>query len=161
VVARERASRRVHLVDDLSDRRIVNRPRASRDVELIVNLRVGKRVQREAAVAPQVVDLGRLVADEEVETVVGNDRTDGMDAGATVLADRRQIPEPDSKLVDKRTSGFGHRRLRGGKLTPSLHPNSAWDLRCLPRPMIHHLLRIGNHNASALYAEPFSSWTEV
>lgn len=67
------------------------------------------------------MDLWRLVADEDIQAAMCDDRADRMDARATVLADRREIAESDAELVEKSPSGLGHVRLLGRKLAPTLH----------------------------------------
>src|SRR5207253_211044 len=93
----------------------------TRDIKLVVHLGVRKGVQGEAAIAAQVMDLRRVVADEDIQTTMGNDRADWMDARSPVLADRSQIAEPDADLIDESPSCLGHVGLLGCKLTPTLH----------------------------------------
>src|SRR5262249_20061172 len=62
-----------------------------------------------------------MVADEQVEPVVGDDRAHRMNARPAVLADRRQISEADLELVDEGAPGFGHLRFLSCKFAPALH----------------------------------------
>jgi hypothetical protein len=121
IVARKGAGGRIRVIDDPSDRLIIDAPRASRHVELIVDLAVRKRVHRVSAIAPEIMDFRRLIPDERVKAAVGNDRTDRMDARPSILADRREITEPDGELVDESPPCLGHVGLLGCKFTPTLH----------------------------------------
>jgi hypothetical protein len=56
LIAREGARGRVRRVDDLTDRRIVDAPRLSGHVKLVVHPRVRKGMQGEAAIAEEVAD---------------------------------------------------------------------------------------------------------
>src|SRR5262245_31921770 len=91
VVAREGACGRIRFIDNLTDRLLVDASCPSRHIKLIVHLGVRKGVQSKAPIAAQVMDLRRVVADEDIQAAVGNDRTDRMDTRTTVLTERGQI----------------------------------------------------------------------
>ena len=113
VIARKGARGRVRRIDDLADGRIIDASRPAGHGKLVVHLRVRKGVQSEAPIAAEVMDLRRLMANEDLQATVGNDRADRMDARPAVLADRGQIAEPDADLVDEHLSRLGHVGLFG------------------------------------------------
>jgi hypothetical protein len=78
-------------------------------------------VESEAAIAEEVMDLRRVVADEDIQSTPGDDRTDWMDARPTVLPDRGQRAKPDAELVDESLPCLGHVGLFGRKRAPALH----------------------------------------
>src|SRR5262249_53829085 len=78
VVAGEGAGGDVRGVDDLADGRLVDTPRPAGHVELVVDLAVREGVEGVAAVAEEVGELRRVVADEDVEPAVRDHRADGM-----------------------------------------------------------------------------------
>jgi hypothetical protein len=78
-------------------------------------------MEGEAAIAEEVMDLRRVVADEDIEAIVCEDRADRMDTRATVLPNCSQIAEPDAELIEESPSCLGHIGLLSGKRAPPLH----------------------------------------
>src|SRR6185369_6136193 len=84
IVTGEGSCGRICLVDRLPDRLSVDAFRTSGYREFIVDLWIGERVQGETAIAKEVVDFRRLVANEDIEPVVCHDGTDRVDAGTPI-----------------------------------------------------------------------------
>ena len=63
----------------------------------------------------------RVVANEEIETTVGNHRANRLDAGTTVLADSGRIANPKAKLVEDALSCHGPVRCVSSKFTAAFH----------------------------------------
>ena len=74
-----------------------------------------------APVPEQVVQLRRVIADEDVEPVILDDRADGVHTWTAVLADRRHVTETHGELIDHRAPDLGQLGSLSSELAPALH----------------------------------------
>src|SRR5262245_172683 len=70
-----------------------------------------------------------MITDEYVEPVVGDHRTDRMDAWTAVFPHRGEIAQPDSILVDERLTRLGELGPLGGEFAPA-HQRSRVSGHC-------------------------------
>src|SRR5262249_48961927 len=108
--------------NDLSGLRIAHAADASGNEEFVIDLRIRKGVKCKTAVAQKIVKLRRLIADEDVQAAVRDDRANGVNARAAVLPNRREITKSDAELIDERAAGFSHGGAFCRELIPTLHP---------------------------------------
>ena len=64
-------------------------------------------MEGETIIAATVLDLRRVVAEENIQAAVGDNRADRMDVRPTVLPARNQRAEPDTELGDERLPRLG------------------------------------------------------
>src|SRR5437899_2953355 len=128
VVARERTGGRVSLVNHSPNCLVVDTHGPPRNVKLIVDFRTRKGMKSKASVAQEVVQLGRLIADEHVETDVCDDRADGVQAWAAIPTNGGEVAQSDSELVDQSPPSLGHFGLLSREFVPAFHSGVREDL---------------------------------